>query len=137
MRRIYIAAGALLVLGACRAPRAVQAVEETAIAVRTVEALRLDSVQEWLVVELDEPRLTLRRDSVVELRASAAKAARRTEHRSIMAEAAADSSSLHAAAVSELPQPVARKSCSKWRLWWAVALMALIALSWRGIRLRR
>ena len=63
-------------MGACRTARSVQAAEDMAIEVRSVEALRLDSVQEWLVVELEQPRITLLRDSVVELRASAAKAAR-------------------------------------------------------------
>ena len=138
MRRASIAAAALLAMGACRTARSVQAAEDMAIEVRSVEALRLDSVQEWLVVELEQPRITLLRDSVVELRASAAKAARRVERRSTMAEAAIDSSARHAVVVSELPQPPGGKARSKWRMWLAAACAAaVIALSWRGIRLRR
>lgn len=138
MRRASIAAAALLAMGACRTARSVQAAEDKAIEVRSVEALRLDSVQEWLVVELEQPRITLLRDSVVELRASAAKAARRVERRSTMAEAATDSSARHAVVVSELPQPPGGKARSKWRMWLAAACAsAVIALSWRGIRLRR
>ncbi|MDE6286734.1 MAG: hypothetical protein K2L99_07050 [Muribaculaceae bacterium] len=136
MRRIYLTAGALLALGACRAPRAVQAVEETTEAVRRVEAVCIDSLDGWMIVELEEPRLTLRRDSVVELRASAARTAARVKRRSSETVAAADTTARHSAVTLEQPQPVPRKAGRSWR-WIFLLCAALIALSWRGIRLRR
>ncbi len=137
MRRAIVVLAACMALGACRAPQKVQAVEEATTAARRVEVLRCDSSQAWLIVELDEPRLSLRRDSAVELRASAARVAARVSRSTAAAASMQDSTARQAVVAVATPAEPARGSRRRWWLWALAGAGAVIALSWRGIRLRR
>lgn len=125
---------AAAVLTGCRGSREAQSLTESRQARRVVRLLTDDSLRVTAVVELDEPRLTLRPDSGLRLEARGGRvalAAGSGRH----VEAAREDSTV--AVQQARRNEIKAEGGSPGRVWALAACLMLIVLSWIGIRSRR
>lgn len=125
---------AAAVLTGCRGSREAQSQTASRQSRRVVRVLTDDSLRVTAVVELDEPRLTLRPDSGLRLEARGGRVAVAAGAGRHVEAASRDST----AAVQQARRSKAEaEGGSPGRVWALAAALMLIVLSWIGIRSRR
>lgn len=134
MRKTVVMLCAAAVLTGCRGSREAQSQTASRQTRRVVRVLTDDSLRVTAVVELDEPRLTLRPDSGLRLEARGGRVAVAAGAGRHVEGAREDST---AAERKERHSEAEAEGGSPGRVWVLVACLLLIVLSWIGIRSRR
>lgn len=134
MRKTVVLLCAATVLTGCRGSREAQSQTASRQTRRVVRVLTDDSLRVTAVVELDEPRLTLRPDSGLRLEARGGRVAVVAGAGRHVEAASQDST---AAERKERRSEAEAEGGNPGRVWALVGCLMLIVLSWIGIRSRR